>query len=53
MYAGMTFQVKRIVEAFSTEGTQVPFRVTVAFKMAVKQTLQGELLLTELADVLG
>ena len=42
MGSSMTFQIKRIIETFSTERTQVSFGIAVAFHMSIQQPLQGE-----------
>ena len=42
MGSSMTFQIKRIIETFSTERTQVSFGIAVAFHVSIQQPLQGE-----------
>ena len=53
----MSFQVERVVEAFSAEGTKIALHVAVAFHVSVQETLQAEPLLAdfalELAVLLG
>ena len=38
----MSFQVERVVEAFSAEGTKIALHVAVAFHVSVQESLQGE-----------
>jgi len=57
MSSCVSFQVERVVEAFSTEGTKIAFHVAVAFHVSVQESLQAESLLAdfalELAVLLG
>ena len=57
MSSCVSFQVERVVEAFSTEGTKIAFHVAVAFHVSVQESLQAETLLAdfalELAVLLG
>ena len=57
MSSCVSFQVKGVVEALSTEGTKIAFHVTVALHVSVEEALQAETLLAdfalELAVLLG
>ena len=45
----MSFQVERVVEALSTEGTKISFHITVALHVSVEEPLQAETLLADFA----
>ena len=45
----MSFQVERVVEAFSAEGTKIALHVAVAFHVSVQESLQAETLLADFA----
>ena len=57
MSSCVSFQVERVVEAFSAEGTKIALHVAVAFHVSVQESLQAETLLAdfalELAILLG
>ena len=57
MSSCVSFQVKGVVEALSTEGTKIAFHITVALHVSVQESLQAEPLLAdfalELAVLLG
>lgn len=40
MCSSMSFQIKRIVESFTTEGTQVSFCIRVTFHMPIQKSLK-------------
>ena len=49
MSSCVSFQVERVVEAFSTEGTKIALHVAVAFHVSVQESLQAETLLADFA----
>ena len=57
MSSCVSFQVERVIEAFSAEGTKIALHVAVAFHVSVQESLQAESLLAdfalELAILLG
>ena len=53
MCPGVALQIKGVIEAFSTEGAEIPLGVAVALHVTVKQPLQGELLGARSALELG
>ena len=53
MRPSVALQVKRVIEALSTEGAEVPLDVTVTLEMAVQETLQGEEFAADATSKLG
>ena len=51
--AGVSFQIKGVVEAFATEGAEVAFDVRMAFHVPIQEPLQGETLGAESAGEFG
>ena len=49
MSSCVSFQVKGVVEAFSTEGTEIALHIAVAFHVSVEESLQAETLLADFA----
>ena len=49
MNSSVSFQVKGVVEPFSTERTQIPLGLAVTFKMTVKQSLNDKFFTTNFA----
>lgn len=49
----MPFQIKGVVEAFSTEGAQVSLHLAVALDVAVEHPLQAKAFATQLAAMQG
>ena len=49
MSSCVSFQVERVVEAFSAEGTKIALHVAVAFHVSVQESLQAEPLLADFA----
>ena len=42
MSSGVSLQVKGVIEAFPTEGAEIPLDVTVTLHVSVKKSLKGE-----------
>lgn len=49
----MPFQIKGVVEAFSTEGAQVSLHLAVALDVTIEHPLQAKAFATELAAMQG
>ena len=49
MSSCVSFQVKGVVEALSTEGTKIAFHITVALHVSVEKSLQAETFLADFA----
>ena len=49
MSSCVSFQVKGVVEAFSTEGTEIALHIAVAFHVSIQESLQAETLLADFA----
>lgn len=50
MYSSVPLEIKRVIEPLSTERAQIPLGLAMAFKMAVQETLHGELLSADFTD---
>lgn len=42
MCSSMSFQIKRIIESFTTEGTQVSFCIRMTFHMSIQKSLKAK-----------
>ena len=53
MCSGVSLQVEGVVEAFPTEGAEIPLDVTVTLHVSVKKSLKGESLAADPAAELA